>query len=138
VWAYIEGGMGSVTRALAESAKAAGATIVTDCVVDEILTEGDKAVGVKAVLADGVTPLYAHTILTNANPHHTFTELVPAGALQEGEGVVDYLFITSCSSPWDEALSNNRNYSPSPQRLSCPARSASISNTPTTAAAHSR
>lgn len=83
--------MGSITRALAESAKAAGVTIVTDCVVDEILTEGDKAVGVKAVLADGVTPLYAHTILTNANPHHTFTELVPAGVFANGGNFIIYL-----------------------------------------------
>lgn len=80
MWAYVEGGMGSITRALAKSAKAAGATIVTDCVVDEILTEGGKAIGVSAALAEGPTPLLAHTVLTNATPHHTFMDLVRDGA----------------------------------------------------------
>ncbi len=45
-WAFVRGGMGSVSRALAEAAVAYGAEIFSDAAVTKILVEDDRACGV--------------------------------------------------------------------------------------------
>eukprot|EP01034_Spumella_vulgaris_P021985 gene21985-28072_t len=74
VWAYVQGGMGSVSEAIASSARSKGAEIVTNATVRRILTEGDRAVGVR--MDDG-SELFADTILSGTTPYHTFMELLP-------------------------------------------------------------
>lgn len=73
VWAYVQGGMGSVSQAIADAARDAGADICTDVAVDQILVHDGCASGVR--LADG-TELTARTVLSNATPYHTFVQLL--------------------------------------------------------------
>lgn len=61
----VEGGMGTVTRTLADKAKSHGASILTSARVARIVTEGNVAQGVE--LVDG-TMLRAGVVLTNADP----------------------------------------------------------------------
>lgn len=79
-WAYVRGGMGSVTRALAAAAEAHGAEIRTDAPVAQILVEGGRASGV--LLEDGRT-VGARVVLSGADPVRTFLGLVPEGALDD-------------------------------------------------------
>jgi phytoene dehydrogenase-like protein len=78
-WAYVQGGMGSVTRTLAMAAAGAGAAIRTGCEVASVLVERDRAVGVR--LEDG-EELRADVVLSNADPRRTFLGLLPAGTLE--------------------------------------------------------
>jgi phytoene dehydrogenase-like protein len=77
-WAYVRGGMGSVTQALATAATRAGAAIRTEAGVASVLVEEGRAVGVR--LEDG-EELRADAVLSNADPRRTFLGLVPAGTL---------------------------------------------------------
>jgi phytoene dehydrogenase-like protein len=51
VWAYVQGGMGALTRALARAAESAGARLCTDAGVAKLQVIGDRVGG--AVLANG-------------------------------------------------------------------------------------
>ncbi|KAG2248122.1 hypothetical protein Bca52824_087750 [Brassica carinata] len=78
---FVEGGMGSVSMAIANAAKEAGAQIFTNAEVSEVLTEDSSSVkGV--LLADG-TRVESSVILSNATPYRTFVELVPSNVLPE-------------------------------------------------------
>jgi phytoene dehydrogenase-like protein len=85
VWAYVEGGMGSVSEAIAASARESGAEIVCNAAVSEIMYEGNganaRATGVR--MSDG-TVLEADTILSGTTPYHTFLELMPGMARDSG------------------------------------------------------
>jgi phytoene dehydrogenase-like protein len=67
-WMIVRGGMGEVTRRLAELAKAAGATIETDAKVARVETTGGAVTGV--ALQNGRT-LKAPVVLSNADPFAT-------------------------------------------------------------------
>jgi phytoene dehydrogenase-like protein len=71
-WGFVEGGMGRVTAAMAQAATEAGATIRTDARVRQIRVTGDRAAGV--VLSDG-EEIDAQTVISNADPRHTFLSL---------------------------------------------------------------
>ena len=75
------GGPGAVTRAMAEAARDAGAEIRTGCDVVRILVKDEAAAGV--VLADG-TELSAATVVSGADPRHTFLALVDPVELDPG------------------------------------------------------
>ena len=79
-WAYVRGGMGSVTQALASCARDLGVEIRTSSPVDRIEVEGGRAIGV--TLADG-TSIDARTVLSNADPKRTFLSMVPDGSLPD-------------------------------------------------------
>jgi phytoene dehydrogenase-like protein len=74
VWAYVEGGMGAVSEAIAASARTFGAETCVNALVRKILFEQGGAVGVQ--MDDG-SILNADTIISGASPFHTFTELCP-------------------------------------------------------------
>jgi phytoene dehydrogenase-like protein len=76
-----EGGMGSVTAALASAAKAAGAEIRTGARVARILVENDRASGV--ALESGET-IQAATVVSNADPKATFLKLLGPEYLDTG------------------------------------------------------
>jgi phytoene dehydrogenase-like protein len=76
-WAWVRGGMGALTQALASAAAEAGVEIRTGVAVEEVLVEGGSAVGVTT--AGGVERV--DLILSNADPKRTFLGLVPDGAL---------------------------------------------------------
>ena len=69
----VRGGMGGISRALAASARAHGATLRTDSAVERILVEKGTAIGV--ALADG-TEMRCRIVVSNADPKRTFLKLV--------------------------------------------------------------
>ena len=72
-WGFVRGGMGSVARAIASSAKEHGAEILTEAEVAEIEVEDGAARGVH--LHDGRS-FEADVILSNADPHRTYLGMV--------------------------------------------------------------
>jgi phytoene dehydrogenase-like protein len=74
----VVGGMGGITQAMARSAEAAGVTIRTNAVVEEILVEDGRARGVR--LAGG-EQIAADLVVSNADPKRTFLQLLPESAL---------------------------------------------------------
>ncbi|KAK4262173.1 hypothetical protein QN277_027759 [Acacia crassicarpa] len=79
IWSYVEGGMGSVSKAIGNAAREAGAYIVADTEVSQLLVEDSNTVcGV--MLADG-TLVHSSFVLSNATPYKTFMELVPDDVL---------------------------------------------------------
>ena len=75
------GGMGAISEAMAEAARAAGATIRTGSPVKRILLEGDRVAGVE--LEDG-EKIAAATVVSNADPATTLLRLVGARHLETG------------------------------------------------------
>ncbi|KAA0044812.1 hypothetical protein IC582_017009 [Cucumis melo] len=81
IWSYVEGGMGSVSMAIANAARDAGAHIITNAEVSEFMVEDSGRVkGVR--LVDG-TCVQASTVLSNATPYKTFMELLPHDILPD-------------------------------------------------------
>jgi phytoene dehydrogenase-like protein len=78
VWGHAIGGMGAITRAMANAARGHGADIDLDAGVREVIVERDRAVGV--VLDDGKT-VRARYVASSVNPKLLYTRLVPAEAL---------------------------------------------------------
>jgi phytoene dehydrogenase-like protein len=75
------GGPGAVTHAMADAAREAGAEIRTNAAVQRILVRDGAAAGV--VLADG-TEIPARTVVSGADPRHTFLALVDPVELDPG------------------------------------------------------
>jgi phytoene dehydrogenase-like protein len=76
--AFPRGGLGSFTRALAESAKQAGAQIRTDAEVQHIQIKDGAVTGV--VLADG-EEIAVEAVVSGADPKRTFFNLIDASHL---------------------------------------------------------
>ncbi|XP_041009134.1 pyridine nucleotide-disulfide oxidoreductase domain-containing protein 2 [Juglans microcarpa x Juglans regia] len=81
IWSYVEGGMGSVSMAIGNAAREAGAHIVTSAEVSQLLI-GDSGVVDGVLLADG-TVVHSSIVLSNATPHRTFMDLVPKNVLPD-------------------------------------------------------
>lgn len=79
-WGYVEGGMGSVSQAIANCATDHGASVFTNKPVSSIIVENNEARGV--VLEDG-TEIKAKAVLSNATPKVTFLDLLPQGSLPQ-------------------------------------------------------
>ncbi|MBV8223165.1 MAG: NAD(P)/FAD-dependent oxidoreductase, partial [Candidatus Eremiobacteraeota bacterium] len=77
-WAFVRGGMGALSRALAAAAQAAGAEIVPGAKVERIVTYDDRAI---AVLLEDGREFSARAIASNAHPRTTFLELLDPSAL---------------------------------------------------------
>ena len=77
-WGHALGGMGSITQAMAASAKARGAAIRTEARVARLLTKNGSAQGV--VLASG-EEIGARAVAANVPPKLLFRDLVPAEAV---------------------------------------------------------
>jgi phytoene dehydrogenase-like protein len=76
-----KGGMGAVSRALGNAARAAGAEIRTGARVKRVLVENDRAAGVEL---DNGERLDADCVISNADPKHTFLKLVSVDHLDTG------------------------------------------------------
>jgi phytoene dehydrogenase-like protein len=72
-WGWVHGGMGALSRSLAESASAAGAEIRTGAPVHRVTVRNGRATGVE--LQDGTT-LEARRVVSNAHPVTTYLDLV--------------------------------------------------------------
>jgi phytoene dehydrogenase-like protein len=73
LWGYLKGGMGSLSEAIARSARSFGAQIVTGSGVSKITVNDGTASGVE--LEDG-TKVRSKYVLSNADPKQTFFRLV--------------------------------------------------------------
>lgn len=91
VWAYVKGGMGGLTQALAKAAKDLGVDVRTDAEVAKILVENGAAVGV--ALKNGAE-FRAPRVASNLDPHLTFEVLLDKkwlpGEFQEAIARIDY------------------------------------------------
>ncbi|KAL5471392.1 hypothetical protein EMCRGX_G029507 [Ephydatia muelleri] len=72
-WCYVEGGMGSVSMAIAKAAQLHGAELHTEKPVQQIIVKNNVVEGV--LLQDG-TVVRAKTVLSNATPKVTFFDLL--------------------------------------------------------------
>jgi phytoene dehydrogenase-like protein len=79
-WGFARGGMGAVSRALADSFRASGGTIRTDSPVDRILVERGRAVG---VVLEGGDELRAKIVVSNLDVKRTFLESMDAKDLPD-------------------------------------------------------
>jgi phytoene dehydrogenase-like protein len=79
-WGFVDGGMGRVTSAMADAATEAGATLRTNARVAAIRTRGQQAAG---VTLDTGEEIDAATVVSNADPRHTFLSLCHDAALPE-------------------------------------------------------
>ena len=91
VWGYVEGGMGALTIAMAQSARALGVEIRLNTDVEQITVDGGRVTGVR--LAGGEEPS-ARRVASNLDPHLTFEKLLDATHLPESfrkaVGRIDY------------------------------------------------
>ncbi|KAF4691110.1 Pyridine nucleotide-disulfide oxidoreductase domain-containing protein 2 [Perkinsus olseni] len=87
VWAYVEGGMGRISSAIAERAMQAGAVIMTDAQVQRITHDGTRATGVE--MSDGTQLRARMCVVSNATPWHTFLELLPLNACDRPKSLGD-------------------------------------------------
>jgi phytoene dehydrogenase-like protein len=80
VWGHAIGGMGAITQSIAAAAGEAGAEIVLDAGVREVIVERDRA---KGVILDNGKTICARYVASSVNPKLLYTQLVPKGALSE-------------------------------------------------------
>jgi phytoene dehydrogenase-like protein len=73
VWAYVKGGMGGLSNAIAAAARAHGAEVRTGAEVARILVRSGAVYGV--ALANG-DEIHARTVASNADAHITFNKLL--------------------------------------------------------------
>lgn len=78
VWGHAIGGMGAITQAMAQAARAHGAEIETDAPVNEVIVESGRIAGV--TLGDGRS-IRADIVASNVNPKLLYTRLIPSTAL---------------------------------------------------------
>lgn len=79
-WAFVRGGTGAVSEAIADDAREHGADIRTNAPVMKVLVENGRAIGV--ALEDG-TEIRARAVVSNAHPKVTFCQLVEARHLPQ-------------------------------------------------------
>jgi phytoene dehydrogenase-like protein len=84
-WAFVRGGMGAVSQALASAAASYGAELFTDAPVERILLDdAGGAIGVMlcdAASARETMTVRAGVVASNAHPRTTFLDLLESGAL---------------------------------------------------------
>ncbi|WP_166824729.1 phytoene desaturase family protein [Thalassoroseus pseudoceratinae] len=73
VWGYVEGGMGSLSNAIAAAARERGVEIRTDAAVDRILTDRGRTMGVR--LQSGEV-IHARRVASNVDCHQTFEKML--------------------------------------------------------------
>jgi phytoene dehydrogenase-like protein len=112
VWAYVRGGMGGLTQALAKAAADLGVEIRTEAEVTKILTRDGAVTGV--VLADG-DELYANTVASGLDCNLTFNKLLDAGAVpQDFRDAVNTISYDSASAKINVALDSLPNFTAYP------------------------
>lgn len=81
VWSYVEGGMGSISNAIAKSSQEYGTEIIVNAPVSKILWKDNKVIGVE--MSDG-SKIYSDIVVSGCTPYHTFMELLPGLSKQSG------------------------------------------------------
>jgi phytoene dehydrogenase-like protein len=80
-WGFVRGGMGVLTATMADAAREAGCEIRCAAEVEQVLTRGHRAVGVR--LAGG-EEIHSRRVLSNADPKRTFLTLCDRRDLPDG------------------------------------------------------
>ncbi len=80
-YAIPAGGLGAVSAAMADAARAAGADVRTHCPVRRIVVDFDRAAGVRLETGE---ELAADVVISNADPKTTFIELLGQRHLEAG------------------------------------------------------
>jgi phytoene dehydrogenase-like protein len=112
VWAYVKGGMGGLTQALAKVARSYGATIRTEATVAKITVRAGTATGV--VLSTG-EEIAGRLICSNADGHVTFKKLLDPGTLPaDFEAAMDRMRYDSATLKINVALSEVPNFTAVP------------------------
>jgi len=90
-WGLARGGMGALSDAIASSARAHGARIVTEAPIEQVIVEGGRARGV--VLENG-REVRSKLVVSSLDPHRTFIRLVGAQYLDSElvSGIQRYKF----------------------------------------------
>jgi phytoene dehydrogenase-like protein len=102
LWGFVRGGMGAISQAIADSARARGTMIRTGVTVARTLVRNGRAYGV--ALAGG-EELHARAVISNADPKVTFLKLVDAGDLDaDFRGEVEKIRMQGCSFKINLAL----------------------------------
>jgi phytoene dehydrogenase-like protein len=78
LWGFVRGGMGSVSNAIADSARSRGVTIRTSAPVEKILVRDQR---VRGVVLKGGEEIQAKIVASNLDPRRTFLQLMSAGDL---------------------------------------------------------
>jgi phytoene dehydrogenase-like protein len=73
LWGFVRGGMGAVSEAIANAARAAGAVIRTNAAVKRILVREGRATGVELHSGEQIK---AAAVVSNCDPKRTFLQLV--------------------------------------------------------------
>lgn len=81
VWGVVVGGMGAITRALADAGRERGVTIRVNAPVTRI--EMDAAGRIEGVRLRTGETVRCTVVASNATPRRTFLELLPSGSLPE-------------------------------------------------------
>jgi phytoene dehydrogenase-like protein len=79
LWGFVRGGMGSVSNAMAESARSRGVEIRTNTPVERIRILDGR---VRGVVLEGGEEIEATTVASNLTPHATFLSLIEPAALR--------------------------------------------------------
>jgi phytoene dehydrogenase-like protein len=79
-WGFARGGMGAISRVIAEAARHHGAEIKTQSAVDQVLIKNGRAYGV----ASGGEEYHAKAVVSGVDPKRTFLKMVDARHL-DGE-----------------------------------------------------
>lgn len=128
LWGFVRGGMGSISQALALSAKSRGAQIRTGSAVSRILVHNGRARGV--VLEDGAQIL-ARAIASNADPKVTFLKLLDPKELQEDfRRQIENIRMEGCSLKINLALDSLPDFRAYPGKSLGPQHKATIHISP--------
>ncbi|KAK0605871.1 hypothetical protein LWI29_031669 [Acer saccharum] len=90
VWSHVEGGMGSVSLAISKAACEAGAHILTNAEVSQLMIKDSGEVN--GILMANGTQVHSSIVLSNATPYKTFMELVPQNVLPD-----DFIHAIKCA-----------------------------------------
>ena len=79
LWGFARGGMGAVTKAMADSGRSRGVEIRTESPVEQVLVRDGTAAG---VVLEGGEEIRARAVVSNADPKRTFLRLVDSRELE--------------------------------------------------------
>ncbi|HXM19080.1 MAG TPA: NAD(P)/FAD-dependent oxidoreductase [Candidatus Tumulicola sp.] len=112
VWAYVKGGMGGLTQALAKAATDLGVEIRTDAEVAKILTKNGAVSGV--ALSNG-DEFHARRVASNVDCHVTFMRLLdPATLPPDFRAAIERINYDSASLKINVALASLPNFTACP------------------------
>ena len=111
-WGFARGGMGTISRVIADAARHFGADIRTEAAVDHVLIKNGRAHGV--VLSSG-DEIYANVIVSGVDPKRTFLKMIDSQYLDsEFVKQVDNFKIRGSSAKVNLALDALPNFTSMP------------------------